>query len=240
MARGSSLTQDAYRRLRSDLLACRLRPGDKLKVDDLCQRLAVGSSAVREALSRLSSEGFIVLEPQRGFFVAPLALDELRDLTNVRCQIEELCLRQAIRDGDIGWEAGLVASFHRLSHTPERAPGDPKRFSDEFGVAHTAFHEALVAACGSPWLHRIRKQLYVQQERYRWLSMPLARYERDLNREHREIMDAALARDADGAVERLATHLRATADILLDSQLQPRPDGSGEGRTARLAAAEPS
>ncbi len=233
MARGSSLTQEAYRRLRADLLACRLQPGDKLKVDELCQRLAVGSSAVREALSRLSSEGFIVMEPQRGFFVAPLALDELRDLTNVRCQVEELCLRQSMAAGDLGWEAGLIASFHRLSRTPERATGDPKRFSDEFGAAHTAFHEALVAACGSPWLLRIREHLYVQQERYRWLSMPLARYKRDLNREHREIMEAALARDADRAVRLLTDHLQATADIILNAQLSERRPEAEEGRRAR-------
>jgi DNA-binding GntR family transcriptional regulator len=58
--------------LRSQLLARRFAPGEKLKIDDLCRRFAVDSSAVREALSRLASEGFVVSEPQRGFRVAPL------------------------------------------------------------------------------------------------------------------------------------------------------------------------
>ena len=223
MARGTSLTQEAYQQLRADLLSCRLRPGDRLKIEDLCRRLSVGSSAVREALSRLASEGFILAEPQRGFFVAPLALDELRDLTDVRCQIEALCLRQSIAGGDLDWEAALLAASHRLANTPERAPGDPQRYNDSFAVAHTAFHEALVAACKSPWLLRLRAQLYVQQERYRWLSMPLARYARDLNSEHQGIVEATLARDPDEAVARLSAHLQATADILLDPQLRIDP-----------------
>ena len=47
----ASLTDKAYRQLRSDLLACRLRPGEKLRINDLCQTLSVSLSAVREALS---------------------------------------------------------------------------------------------------------------------------------------------------------------------------------------------
>jgi hypothetical protein len=56
----TSLTHGAYAELRSQLLACHFAPGEKLKIDDLCRRFAVGSSAVREALSRLASEGFVV------------------------------------------------------------------------------------------------------------------------------------------------------------------------------------
>ena len=65
------------------------------------------------------------------------------------------------------------------------------------------------SACDSPWLLRIREQLYVQSERYRQLSM--AKGDRDLDGEHRRIVDAALARDADLAVELLTQHLNRTA-----------------------------
>jgi DNA-binding GntR family transcriptional regulator len=216
---GSTLTEDVYQRLRADLLACRLMPGQKLKIEELCERLDAGSSAIREALSRLAADGFVVLEPQRGFRVTPLSFAELRDLTNVRCQIETLCLRDAIAHGDIDWETGVIGALHRMSRTPERAPDDPKRYSDAFGVAHTAFHQALVAACPSAWLLRIRRQLYAQHERYRWLSKPLATIERDLEAEHGGIANAAIARRADEAVERLVAHLQLTADIILTSPL---------------------
>jgi len=216
---GSTLTQDVYQRLRADLLACRLMPGQKLKIEELCERLAAGSSAVREALSRLAADGFVVLEPQRGFRVTPLSFAELRDLTNVRCRIESQCLRDAIAHGDLDWETGVIAALHRMSRTPERAPDDPKRYSDAFAVAHAAFHQALVAACPSPWLLRIRAQLSAQHERYRWLSKPLAGIERNLEAEHSAIANAAIARRADEAVERLTAHIQLTAEIILTSPL---------------------
>jgi DNA-binding GntR family transcriptional regulator len=219
MVGGATLTEDVYRRLRADLLACRLMPGQKLKIDELCERLGAGSSAVREALSRLAADGFVVVEPQRGFRVTPLSFDELRDLTNVRCRIEGLCIRDSIEHGDIDWETNLIAALHRLSRTPERVPSDPQRYSDPFAVAHTAFHHAVVAACASPWLLRLREQLFAQHERYRWISMPLAQVARDLEAEHSGIAKAAIARRADEAVERMTAHLQLTADLILRSPL---------------------
>lgn len=229
MAGSSSLTQNAYSQLRADLLACRLVPGQKLKIDELCQRLAAGSSAVREALSRLASEGFVVSEPQRGFRVKPLDLDELRDLTNTRCRIEELCIRDAIAHGDVEWETTLIAALHRLSRTPVQADGDAKRYSEAFAIAHTTFHEALVGACASPWLLHVRQLLSAQQERYRWLSRPLAKAERDLHREHSAIAAAALERDAEGTIALMNEHLQRTARVILEataeaSQPGPSPD----------------
>lgn len=211
-----SLTQAAYERLRADVLACRLRPGERLKINDLCQRLSVSLGAIREALSRLTAEELIVAEPQRGFFVAPISAAELRDLTMVRTQIEESCLRRAIALGDIAWESTIVAAFHRLSQTPERVAGDPDRLNEDWARAHGDYHAALVAGCDSPWLLRLRNLLYAQTERYRRLSVPLARIARDLRTEHREIMEAVLARDAGEAVRLMDTHLNATMHIVLD------------------------
>ena len=232
----SSLTQDVYERLRADLLACRLQPGARLKIGDLCQTLSVSLSAVREALSRLTSEGLVVAEPQRGFRAAPISADELRDLTEVRIQIEGMCLERAIAAGDVSWESQLVAAFHRLSRTPEREPGDLARMNEAWSAAHAAYHEALVGACDSPWLLRLRGLLYAQSERYRRLSVPLAEVARDLDREHRDIMEAALARDARRAKALMAAHLELTARVLLE-QSWPADAPPGPARRATKPAA---
>jgi DNA-binding GntR family transcriptional regulator len=214
-ASSQSLTQGAFEALRADVLASRLRPGERLKINQLCERLGVSLSAVREALSRLTAEGLVIAEPQRGFRVAPISADELGDLTRVRIEIEALCLRSAIRAGDINWETGIVASFHKLNGTPERAPGDPERLSDDWSLAHQAFHQSLVASCDSRWLLRLRAILYAQSERYRQLSVPLAETKRDVRGEHQEIVDATLARDAERAVVLLSNHFERTTSILL-------------------------
>jgi DNA-binding GntR family transcriptional regulator len=226
-----NLTQGAYEGLRADLLACRILPGSRLKIQDLCTRFEVSLGAVREALSRLTSEGLVIAEPQRGFRAAPISLADLRDLTMVRIEVESLCLRRAIAVGTVDWEARLVAAFHRLSRMPERVPTDPMRADDEWAEAHAAFHAALVEGADSPWLLRLHGQLYAQSERYRRLSIPLGTTERNVGREHQEILDASLKRDADLAVSLLARHLGATSEILIGAGMEEVDGGlvaSGE------------
>src|SRR3984957_13413515 len=145
----ANMTQSAYENLRADLLACRILPGKRLKIQELCTRLSVSRGAIREALSRLTSEGLVVAEPQRGFRAAPISTEDLLDLTKTRIQIETLCIRRAIEVGDIAWETRLVAALHRLSRTPEHTADDPVHSSDEWAAAHKAFHKALVDGCDS-------------------------------------------------------------------------------------------
>jgi DNA-binding GntR family transcriptional regulator len=215
-----NLTQGAYEGLRADLLACRIAPGSRLKIQDLCGRFSVSLGAVREALSRLTSEGLVISEPQRGFRAAPISVADLKDLTMVRIEVESLCLRRAIEIGTVDWEARLVAAFHRLSRTPERVASDPARSADDWADAHAAFHAALVEGADSPWLLRLHAQLYAQSERYRRLSVPLSMQERDVGKEHQEILDATLKRDGAKAVKLLTKHLGATTTILLDADIE--------------------
>jgi DNA-binding GntR family transcriptional regulator len=221
-----SLTQEAYERLRADLLSCRLRPGERLKINELCRQLAVSSGAVREALSRLASEGLVLAEPQLGFTVAAISAVDLQDLTMVRTEIEGLCLRQSVANGDLAWESRIVAAYHRLSRTPHYAPGDAKRLNEAFASAHSEFHHELVSACTSPWLHRLRNILFAQAARYVALSVPLARKERDRNKEHRDIMDAVIARDSELAVQLMSNHLKLTTRIVLEALGGLRNDGA--------------
>ncbi|HVY99770.1 MAG TPA: FCD domain-containing protein [Dongiaceae bacterium] len=232
---GVNLTQSAYEQLRADILSCRLPPGSKLKIQELCARYAVSLGAIREALSRLTSEGLVTAEPQRGFKAAPISPEDLTDLTKVRIEIDSLCLRKAIELGDVGWESRLVAAFHRLSRTPERAAGDPNRSSEEWAEAHAAFHTALVEGCGSPWLMRLHNQLYDQSERYRRLSVSVAPKKRNIGDEHQKILDAVLARDAGKAVKLLSQHLGATTAILLDADLDELPRKRRAVATRRAA-----
>lgn len=224
MSKGPSanMTQGAYESLRADLLACRILPGKKLKINELCDRFSVSLGAIREALSRLTSEGLVVAKPQRGFRAAPISASDLVDLTMVRIEVDSLCLRRAISCGDVDWETRLVAAAHRLERTPERAPDDPARSNEDWAEAHAAFHLALVKGCDSHWLLHLHSLLYAQSERYRRLSVPFAITGRNVNEEHRAIVAAALARDTAVAVQLLATHLEATSRILLNAVVEGR------------------
>ena len=99
------------------------------------------------------------------------------------------------------------------------APEDPARSNEEWADAHAAFHLALIDGCDSLWLIHLHSQLYAQSERYRRLSVPLAGRRRNVDKEHRAIVRAVLARDAKTAVRLLTAHLEKTTQILLDADV---------------------
>ncbi len=212
-----SLTERTYLRLRSEILSSRLKPGQKLRLRDLCDLTGVSLSVVREAATRLAAEGLLNAEAQRGYSVPSVDRKDLLDLTYARIEIECLCLQRAIDQGGVKWEAGLVAAFHRLQRTPAQS-GDPET-KEEWAKVHAAFHDCLVAGCDNHWLMRMRQMLFAQSERYRRLSVALQADRRDLDEEHRGLMEAVLDHDAAAATERLRAHLMLTTDILLESEL---------------------
>ena len=234
METNSNLTVGAYRSLRAAIISCRLRPGEKLVISDLCKTLGVSLGAVREALSRLSSEGLVTAEPQKGFRVAPISQEELEDLTRTRAIIEDRCVERAIEVGDVKWEAGIVSALYELSRLPLQEPAYPDRINDDWTQAHARYHAALVAACDSPWLLRIRDILYAQAERYRQLSVPLDRLRRDVNAEHQAIADAVIARQTGQAQRLLAEHMQKTTRILVDAKVvEP---GKARAASSRIAS----
>jgi DNA-binding GntR family transcriptional regulator len=209
---GRSLVEDVYEALRTDILFGRRLPSSRLPINEIAEQHEVSVSVVREAVTRLASEDLVEATPQRGFRVRPISLEHFRDLTWVRIQIETMALRQSIAQGDVAWEADLVAAHHRLSVTStylEDGTGNT-----EWMAAHGAFHAALAAAAGSPVLERVRRQLYDASELYRYwsASLPHRVGRNNVADEHKAILDAALDRDVDLAVDLVTRHLQATAD----------------------------
>lgn len=209
-----TLVQYAYEAIRRDILSGALAPGLKLRVETLKKRLDVGSSTLREALSLLTADALVTSEGQRGFRVAPISVEDIRDIGEVRKMLESRALRESIRFGDDEWEAGVVAAYHRLSRIEERIDEDRRGLSGEWEERNAAFHEALIAACPSRWLRQFRALLYQQSERYRRLSLVDGTVPRNVHQEHEAIMKAALARDADLACELIERHIDCTTDLL--------------------------
>ena len=215
-ANARTLASQAHDLLRRDILSGTLAPGQRLRTKDLQARYGLGLSPLRESLQRLSAEGIVVNDTQRGFAVAPVSVAELRDLTVARTALESTMLPMAMQLGSADWEGDIVAAFHRLSRTP--LPNDPAAMADAslWELRHRSFHHALVAGCGSPWLLRLHGQLVDQSERYRKIRI-LHHLEsqaqvRDVNAEHQAVMEAVLRRDAAQAVALMTQHLVATSD----------------------------
>lgn len=209
-----TLTSAVYEQLRRDILSARLSPGQKLHIAHLSKGFGVSLAATREALSRLVADGLVQAADQRGFRVSPVSTADLKDLTRTRIDIEGLALRRSIEQGGKDWLAAVEDAFASLLAVPYRDPSDPKVHNEPWLARHRVFHRTLVSACGSPWLLRFRDTLYEQSERYRQLSIPVDPGLRDVDAEHRQIIDAVLRRDADAAVAALTVHFSRTEDLV--------------------------
>ena len=216
-ATGPIQSEVAYSSLRQEIVSCKLRPRDRLKINDIAQRLSVSVSAVREALSRLAVEELVVATAQKGFSVAPISAAEMKDLTRARIEIETLCLVDALKHGGLDWESRIVATCHKLSKIPYDDPNDSGLANQEWVMAHADFHGSLAAACTSRWLLKIRRMLYTQAERYRQFSGMVRHAHRDVIAEHQGLMDAALARDQALIATRIADHFTITMSVILES-----------------------
>jgi GntR family transcriptional regulator, carbon starvation induced regulator len=205
----------AYARLREDILAGELLPLTKLHISNLRQRYETSVGPIREALSRLSGEGLVNKRGQRGHWVAPVSLQEMRDVTRLRVMLETDALRESIRSGDLEWEAQIVGAMHRLKSVHSGSWADPKALARAVEKENRDFHMALISRCPSRWQLRFISTLYDQTARYRRLSVLRQPEQVDPKQEgHRQIMEAALARDADAACDSLTVHIEAaTASI---------------------------
>lgn len=216
-ANSGSVTSQVFDQVRHDILDGTLLPGLKLKIEALRDRYGAGASPLREALSLLTSEGLVERLDQRGFRVASISVDEFSELLKTRCWIEETALRESISTGGPEWEEALVLAHHRLNRTP-RTPDAPAGENRAWEAAHKHFHMALIGACGSKLMTDFCDRLYDSNIRYRNIagqgrSNP-ARSGRSVTNEHQAIFDAAIARDADKAVELLLSHYRNTGTEL--------------------------
>lgn len=211
-----SLSGRAYALLRRDIIDGTFRSAQPLRLASLQTRYGIGFSPLREALTRLSAEGLVVAESMRGFRVAPLSLEDLRDTMETRIFVETEALRRSIARGGDDWEARIVSTLHALSRQFARSdPSDPDSL-EALEERHREFHVALVSASGSRRLEQIIESLYLGSVRYRMLrpGEQVGLPKRDLTAEHGAIADAAISRDSDRATALLTQHYSMTAEQL--------------------------
>lgn len=208
-----SVGEKTYRRIRTDIVFGKLAPGEKLKLDRLREDYGASVSTLRELLNRLSSEGLVVAEGQRGFEVAEVSPQNLRELAALRLLLEMHALTQSFHAGDDDWEGRVVSAHHKLSliekrlETGDRADGETwKRYDFEF-------HHALISACGSETLLEAHAPVFDKYLRYLMIA---GIYRGAIAaQEHQTLLECALRRDATTACAVLKVHIEACVDFTL-------------------------
>ncbi|WP_375413296.1 GntR family transcriptional regulator [uncultured Bradyrhizobium sp.] len=196
-----SAGDSGYQRIRSDIIFGVLTPSGRLRLESMKEDYGLSVSTLREILNRLASEGFVVAEGQRGFEVAPVSIQNLRELAQLRILLEHHAMTESFRAGDVEWEGRVVSAHHKLAATERAiltAGDDPelrKRYDGEF-------HQALISNCGSRELMQTHAVVFDKYFRYALQYRGSATVE-----QHRALKECALKRDAEGAKEILTEHI---------------------------------
>ncbi len=195
---------DGYRRIRADIIFGKLRPEQKLRLEALKEEYGVSVSTLREILSRLSSEGLVLAEGRRGFEVSPVSVNNLRELAELRLLLECHALDQSFARGDMEWEGRVVSAHHKLAAT-ERLLATKKGKPDEWKRYDGEFHRALISNCGSRTLLDAHAGVFDRYFRYQMLAFNYRGEEPA--RQHQQLLESALKRDAARAKSVLKAHL---------------------------------
>jgi DNA-binding GntR family transcriptional regulator len=205
-APGTPVGEMTYRRVRADIVYGRLAPGQKLTLDRMRDAYGSAVSTLREIFNGLASEGLITAEGARGFEVASISRDNLREIARMRQLLECDALRSSFEAGDVEWEGRVVAAHHKLASLERRmAAGDRSQWETLRGY-EWEFHNALISACGSRLLLQMHAGIYDKYLRYLMLA-GVFRGE-PVVEEHRRLLAFALERDWRGAQATTITHIQ--------------------------------
>ena len=203
----ASVAETAYRQIRVDIIFGRLAPDEKLKLERLKVRYGASVSTLREILNRLVSEGLVVAEGQRGFEVAPVSAENLKEIAAMRQLLECYALELSFAAGDMDWEGRVVAAHHKLHRMELRMIAGDRTVTKDWKRYDWEFHQALISACGSRTLMETHAAIFDKYLRYQMISLTFrGQIAAD---EHREMLNAALRRDVATAQEVLRRHVQA-------------------------------
>lgn len=198
--------------LRQAILDRELKPGEKVRQEEVARRLGVSVIPVREALRALAGEGQVTYRPRQGYVVAELDVRDLAEVYRLRELLETEAVREALprlTDADVD---RVEALFDQV------AAGGP--VSDAM-TANRRAHFVLFEAAAKPILLRHVAMLWDSTEAYRALYYSTTR----VDDEHRAIVAALRRRDAAAVLELLDAHRRHALEAL-EAALDPSPDGA--------------
>ena len=205
------------RQLRLDIVAGTIDPGTVFSVPALARVLGISTTPVREALLHLSADGLLQPIRNRGFRVVDPTLDELRNLFEVRVQLEAAAFVKVVQAGpgaadDLSAWADEIARAVRDGDVPA------------YLAADRAFHEALLARAGNAILTGIVMKLRDRMRLYGIRSAAGRTRQEKSVAEHHRIVDLVRGRVEADAAALMTGHIMAWEPIFTEA-VQTRQDG---------------
>jgi len=197
--------------LREAIINGTLKPRERLMEIQLAEELGVSRTPIREALRKLELEGFIVMVPRKGAYVADISFKDIAEVFEIRAALE-------------GLAAGLAAEriteeeleeMERL--LVEKADAIARKDMDKLIEVDTKFHEAIYKSSRNTRLAGIINNLREQIQRYRAASLSFPGRMKQSLEEHREIVEAIQSRDVQLARKTAEEHIENAENSIIES-----------------------
>jgi DNA-binding GntR family transcriptional regulator len=230
----SSLSEKLYQFLRDRIIFGECAPGTRLDIKSLSQELNVSPQPVKEAIFRLTGEGFINIVPRKGTYIKEANPKDLADMVEARIFYET---------GAIDLAAARVRpkELQRLEEQCEDILRIDNENYREMQTKNMAFHCGVVALAGNRWLdeaYRLLMNNYASLH-FRFVVKKPNYYSdvKQIYKDHRMVVDALNQKDFEGAKQIVRAHMQRVREKI-EEELFPAGSGSGV-RAADGAAASP-
>jgi DNA-binding GntR family transcriptional regulator len=196
-----SLSDQAYYRIRESIVTLELAPGSPVSERELMERLALGRTPIREALQALARERLVEVYPRRGMFVSGVDVRDLAGLSEVRQTLEPRAARLAAERATDADRSRITVLLKELDHVRDKP--DERALID----LDQRIHRHIYECTHNPFLAATLNEYYVLTLRIWFLALDRVTRLEDAVREHRELLRAIRARNAERAEEAMRRHV---------------------------------
>lgn len=204
------LREMVFESLREAIIQGRLRPGERLMEIQLAEEMGVSRTPVREAIRKLELEGFVVMVPRKGAYVAGISVKDIVDIFEVRAALEGLAAGLAaerITDEEMDQ---LERSIHKINVSGEE---DLKAIVE----GDTSFHALVYKASRNQRLVQIIINLQEQINRFRVTSLSQPGRSKIALDEHTKIVEAISDRNVELSQQLATEHIENAEQSLLNA-----------------------
>lgn len=210
-SRGVSLTDWVYETLRGQLLTCEIEPGSEVSELELAGRFKVSKTPVREALARLTSDGFVKAFPRRGYRIIPLTISDMNDAFDVRRVVEAGAIELAcahITEEELDHLEALAAVKHDSGNGTSR---------QSLVAVNREFHAAIARGSHNDRVYQLVIRQIDELERFFHLGARLRDVNAETMEDHRHIVDVLRKRNPEAARRVISDHVERTRQGLIAS-----------------------
>lgn len=209
-----SLAEQAYEKIKADIVTCVLEPGEQIAQPQLAERYSFGTTPIREALQRLAQEGYMQPMPRYGYMVSPVTLSDVREIFELRSIIDQAAVELAVvRASQEQLETIMNIANYSLSNR------DDLDYS-EFITRGEQFHNLITDGCGNERLAAVSHKLAGELTRIFYIGVNQSNYKNQMLEEHLALAQALRERDAARCVSLVESHNESALSLVMEALMR--------------------